>query len=350
MSSTNLDMSSTKLAFITGITGQDGSYLSELLLEKSYKVYGIIRRNSFLFNNTRMANIENKVNLMYGDMSDGSGLSNVLHKIINENPEYKILEIYNLAAQSHVAVSFEVPEYTGSVDGFGVLKLLECIKTLPETDKKKIKFYQAGTSELYGEVLETPQTEKTPFNPVSPYAAAKLYAYHIVKIYREAYGMFATNGILFNHESPRRGANFVTMKIVNGVKDIVANKKECIYLGNLNSKRDWGHAKDYVKGMWLMLQQDKPDDFVLATGETYTIRSFVEIAFVFKGFTITWKGEGIDEIGVDQNDVVRIRVSKKYFRPCEVDLLLGDASKAKEKLGWEREYDTLFKLIVDMFN
>ena len=198
--------------------------------------------------------------------------------------------------------------------------------------------------------METPQTEKTPFNPVSPYAAAKLYAYHIVKIYREAYGMFATNGILFNHESPRRGANFVTMKIVNGVIDIVANKKDCIYLGNLNSKRDWGHAKDYVKGMWLMLQQDKPDDYVLATGETYTIRSFVEKAFLFKGFTITWKGEGIDEIGVDQNDVVRIRVSKKYFRPCEVDLLLGDASKAKEKLGWEREYDTLFKLIVDMFN
>lgn len=339
----------SKIAFITGITGQDGSYLAELLIEKGYKIYGIVRRNSVLYNEKRLVHIRDKIILNYGDMTDGSGLTKLIHKIVNDNTGFEVFEIYNLAAQSHVAVSFELPEYTAEVDGIGVLKILDAVNTLSVGIKSKIKFYQAGTSELYGKVLETPQNEKTPFNPVSPYAAAKLYAYHMVKIYREGYGMYATNGILFNHESPRRGANFVTMKIVNGIKDIVSGKREHITLGNLDSKRDWGHAKDYVKGMWLMLQQEVSNDYVLATGKTHTIRSFVEKAFKYKGYDIQWKGSGLDEIGVDQNGVIRIKISKKYFRPCEVDLLLGDATKAKNELGWKMEYDTLDKLIEDMF-
>ena len=338
-----------KIAFITGITGQDGSYLVELLLEKGYKVYGIVRRTSLLYSHTRLDHIRDKLTLRYGDLSDSAGLSNYIHEIIRENQEFTILEIYNLAAQSHVQISFEIPEYTADIDGIGTMRLLEIIRTLDPDVRKKVRFYQAGTSEMYGKVLETPQSETTPFNPISPYAAAKLYAYYMTKIYREGYGLYTTNGILFNHESPRRGANFLTMKVVNGVKDIVSEKKMKIELGNIDSKRDWGHAKDYVKGMWLMLQQDKPDDYVLATGKTYTVREFIERAFAFKGYKIRWDGEGLKEVGLDQNGIVRITINAKYYRPCEVDLLLGDASKAQKELGWVRKFDTLDKLIEDMF-
>ena len=338
-----------KLAFITGITGQDGSYLTELLLEKQYKIYGIVRRTSLLYSHTRLDHIREKIELRYGDMTDNSGLCNYLFNIISQNSDFEVLEIYNLAAQSHVKVSFEIPEYTANVDGTGVMRLLEIIRSLPIEIQRKIKFYQAGTSEMYGKVLETPQNENTPFNPVSPYAAAKLYAYYMVKCYREGYNLFAVNGILFNHESPRRGKNFLTMKVVNAVKDIATEKKTLIELGNLDSKRDWGHAKDYVKGMWMMLQQDKPDDFVLATGKTYTVREFVNRAFAYKGYTISWSGLGLNEIGIDQNNKIRVKINPKYYRPCEVDLLLGDPTKAKEKLSWTIEFDTLDKLIKDMF-
>ena len=338
-----------KLAFITGITGQDGSYLTELLLEKEYKIFGIVRRTSLLYNYTRLDHIRDKIELRYGDMTDNSGLCNYLFNIISNNPDFEVLEIYNLAAQSHVKVSFEIPEYTANVDGTGVMRLLEIIRSLPIEIQKKIKFYQAGTSEMYGKVLETPQNELTPFNPVSPYAAAKLYAYYMVKCYRKGYNLFAVNGILFNHESPRRGENFLTMKVVKNIKEITKGKKEFVELGNLDSKRDWGHAKDYVYGMWLMLQQESPDDFVLATGKTYTVREFVERSFAFKGYKINWKGEGVDELGFDQNGHIRIKINPKYYRPCEVDLLLGDATKAKEKLSWTMKFDTLDKLIKDMF-
>ena len=338
-----------KLAFITGITGQDGSYLAELLLEKDYQVYGIVRRTSLLYSYTRLDHIRDKLILRYGDLSDSAGLSNYIHEIIRENQDFDRLEIYNLAAQSHVKISFEIPEYTADIDGIGTMRLLEIIRTLDPDVRKKVSFYQAGTSEMYGKVLETPQSETTPFNPISPYAAAKLYAYYMTKIYREGYGLYTTNGILFNHESPRRGENFLTMKVVNGIKDIISDKKVWIELGNLDSKRDWGHAKDYVKGMWLMLQQDKPDDYVLATGKTYTVREFIERVFAFKGYKIRWDGEGLKEVGLDQHNIIRITINAKYYRPCEVDLLLGDASKAERKLGWKREFDTLDKLIEDMF-
>ena len=339
-----------KLAFITGITGQDGSYLAELLLGKGYKVFGIVRRTSLLYSYTRLDHIRPKLKLRYGDLSDSAGLSNYIHEIVRENQGFTILEIYNLAAQSHVKISFEIPEYTADIDGIGTMRLLEIIRTLDPGIRNKVRFYQAGTSEMYGKVLETPQNETTPFNPISPYAAAKLYAYYMTKIYREGYGLYTTNGILFNHESPRRGANFLTMKVINGIKSIISGKKVWIELGNIDSKRDWGHAKDYVKGMWLMLQQDKPDDYVLATGETYTVREFIERAFAFKGYKIHWEGEGLKEVGVDQNDIIRVTINAKYYRPCEVDLLLGDASKAEKELGWKREFDTLDKLIEDMFN
>ena len=342
----------TKLAFITGITGQDGSYLAELLLEKGYTVYGIVRRTSLLYSYTRLDHIRPKLKLRYGDLSDSAGLSNYIHEIVRENQGFTILEIYNLAAQSHVKISFEIPEYTADIDGIGTMRLLEIIRTLDPGIRNKVRFYQAGTSEMYGKVLETPQSETTPFNPISPYAAAKLYAYYMTKIYREGYGLYATNGILFNHESPRRGANFLTMKVINGIKDIISDKKVWIELGNLDSKRDWGHAKDYVKGMWLMLQQDKPDDYVLATGKTYTVREFIERAFAFKGYKIHWDGEGgkLKEVGLDQNNIIRVTINAKYYRPCEVDLLLGNASKAEKELGWKREFDTLDNLIKDMFN
>lgn len=340
-----------KLAFITGITGQDGSYLAELLLSKGYKVFSIVRRTSLLFSHTRIEHIRNKLELRYGDMTDTAGLSNYINSILQNYPDFELFEIYNLAAQSHVAISFEIPEYTADVDAIGVLRLLEIIRSQPKSIQKKIRFYQAGTSEMFGAVKETPQNENTPFNPVSPYAVAKVYAHYTTKVYREAYGLYAVNGILFNHESKRRVENFVTMKIVNGVKNILNGTQTCIELGNIDSQRDWGHAKDYVAGMWLMLQEDRPDDYVLASGKTHTIRSFIEKAFAFKGIKIEWSGEGLSEVGKDAVDgTIRVKINPKYFRPCEVDFLLGDSSKARERLGWTFEYDTLGKLIEEMFS
>ena len=338
-----------KVAFITGITGQDGSYLAELLLEKKYKVYGIVRRTSLLYSHTRLDSIRHQLHLQYGDLTDSSGLSTFLHSILNEN-NIEVFEIYNLAAQSHVGISFDLPEYTSDVDGLGVLRLLEIIKNFPEDVRSKIKFYQAGTSELYGKVLEVPQNENTPFNPVSPYAASKLYSYQITKMYRDAYKLFAVNGILFNHESPRRGANFVTMKIIQGIKKILDKEMDCIELGNLDAQRDWGHARDYVYGMYLMMQQDTPKDYVLSTGKTMSVRKFVELAFSQKGITIGWKGENLNEIGFDiKTGKTLVRINPRFFRPCEVDLLLGDCSKAEKELGWTRKFDTVEKLIEDMF-
>ena len=340
---------SGKIAFITGITGQDGSYLAELLLEKGYKVYGIVRRSSNVYNYTRIDHIRDKLILKYGDMTDGSGLYNIIQEIVRNNPGVSCIEVYNLAAQSHVQVSFELPDYTAQADALGTLKLLEIIRGLDDWTRSRFKFYQAGSSEMYGKVLETPQNENTPFNPVSPYAAAKVFAHNLVKIYREAYGLFAVNGVLFNHESGRRPPNFVTMKVIKGIKDILENKREYIELGNLDSKRDWGHSVDYVRGMWKMLQQENPDDYVLATGKTYSVRYFVERAFSYKNIFIEWEGEGLDEVGKDEKGNVRIKINKKYYRPYEVDLLLGDPSKAERKLKWKREHD-LDTLIEDMFN
>lgn len=337
-----------KLAFITGITGQDGSYLADLLIEKKYKVYGIVRRTSLLYSSTRLDHIRDKIELRYGDLTDGCALSNYIHEIVNKNENFEVFEIYNLAAQSHVKISFEIPEYTSIVDGIGTLKLLEVIRSLPQEAVDKIRFYQAGTSEMYGKVLETPQKETTPFNPQSPYACAKVYSHFLVKNYREGYNIFACNGILFNHESPRRGDNFVTKKIINGIKDIQSGKKEYIELGNIHSLRDWGHSKDYVYGMWLMLQQEKADDYVLATGKTVTVKEFIERAFHKINVSLQWKGEGINEVGINTTTGKEvIKINEKFFRPCEVDLLLGDASKAENKLGWTREYD-LDRLIEDM--
>ena len=336
------------IAFITGITGQDGSYLAELLLEKGYIVYGIVRRTSLLYSSTRIDHIRDQLHLEYGDLTDGSALANYIHKIIHNHPYYEVLEIYNLAAQSHVKISFEIPEYTGLVDGLGTLKLLDIIRSLSEEDRLKIRFYQAGTSEMYGKVLETPQNETTPFNPQSPYACAKVYSHYIVKNYREGYGLFACNGILFNHESPRRGANFVTMKVVNAVKDIRDEKRDYIAMGNIDSLRDWGHSKDYVYGMWLMLQQTEASDYVLATRKTTSVREFIEKCFRKIDVDIEWEGSGVHEVGKDKKTgIVRVKIDEKYFRPCEVDLLLGDASKAERELGWTRNYD-LDALIEDM--
>ncbi|SNY15269.1 GDPmannose 4,6-dehydratase [Orenia metallireducens] len=334
-----------KKALITGITGQDGSYLAEFLLEKGYEVHGIIRRSSS-FNTQRIDHIfqdpheeDVKLKLHYGDMTDASNLSRLVEKI---NPD----EIYNLAAQSHVGVSFEMPEYTADVDAMGTLRLLDAIKE-SEIDTK---FYQASTSELYGKVQEVPQTEETPFYPRSPYAVAKQYAYWIVKNYREAYDMYAVNGILFNHESPRRGKRFVTRKITRAVANIVKGRQEKLYLGNMNAKRDWGFAKDYVEMMWMMLQEDNPEDYVVATGETHTVREFAELSFRHAGIELEWKGEGVDEKGIDKKTgKVLVEVDPKYFRPTEVDLLIGDPSKAKEKLGWEPRvtFENLVKMMVD---
>ena len=342
-----------KIAFITGITGQDGSYLAELLIEKGYKVYGIVRRTSLLYSHTRLDHIRDKLILEYGDLSDGSSLTNYITKMTRENEGFEVFEIYNLGAQSHVMISFEIPEYTSLIDGLGTLKLLEAIRTLPPDIIKKTKFYQAGTSEMFGAVLEKPQKETTPFNPQSPYACAKVYSHYLVNNYRDAYDLFACNGILFNHESPRRGENFVTMKVVNGVKKIVeqelVNKSDYVLkLGNIDSKRDWGHSKDYVYGMWLMLQQDKPDNYVLATGKTYTVRDFIERCFAKVGKEIVWTGEGVEEVGREKSSgKILVKIDEKYFRPCEVDFLLGDATKAETELGWTREYD-LDALIDDM--
>ena len=339
-----------KIAFITGITGQDGYYLTKLLLSKNYKIYGIVRRTSELYCYSRIHSFENNITLRYGDLTDKSALQSYINDIVKENVgEFEIFEIYNLGAQSHVGISFKLPNYTTQVDAIGVLNLLEIIKNCEESVKNKIRFYQAGTSELYGKVLETRQNELTPFNPISPYAAAKQYAYQITKIYREAYNIFAVNGILFNHESPKRGHNFVTMKIINAIKDIIKGKKEFVELGNIYSKRDWGHAEDYVYGMWLMLQQDKPDDFVLATGYTFTVKDFIMHAFSCKGYNLYWRGKGKDEVGYDQNGNIRVKINTKYYRPCEVDLLHGDSTKAKTKLGWKMRYDTIDKIIKNMF-
>jgi len=327
-----------KVALITGITGQDGSYLAELLLEKGYEVHGIVRRSS-LINTHRIDHIYEQIKLHYGDLTDATNLISVIQKV---QPD----EIYNLGAQSHVKVSFEIPEYTGQVDGLGTLRILEAVRLLGM--EKKTRIYQASTSELYGEVQEVPQTETTPFYPRSPYGVAKLYGYWIIKNYREAYNLHASSGILFNHESPRRGETFVTRKITRGLSQISVGLQDILYLGNLDAKRDWGHAKDFVEAMWLMLQQDEPDDYVIATGEQYSVREFVDRAAPFFGLNIIWKGEGLDEEGVDKiTGRSIIKVSEKYFRPTEVESLLGDPSKAKEKLGWEPT-TTFDQLVEDM--
>jgi GDPmannose 4,6-dehydratase len=316
-----------KIALISGATGQDGSYLAELLLEKGYEVHGIIRRAS-LINTHRIDHIYNFIHLHYGDLTDSTNLVRVIQQV---QPD----EIYNLGAQSHVKVSFEMPEYTGMVDGLGTLRVLEAVRLLGMEDKTRI--YQASTSEMFGKVQEIPQTETTPFYPRSPYGVAKIYGYWIVKNYREAYGMYACTGILFNHESPRRGETFVTRKITRGFKAMSEGRQTVLKLGNLNALRDWGHAKDYVEAMWLMLQQDKPDDFVIATGKQYSVREFVERVASYFGMDIEWQftDQGT-EVGIDKNTgLVRVMVDPKYFRPAEVETLLGDATKAKQKLGWE---------------
>ena len=337
-----------RVALITGITGQDGSYLAELLLEKDYNIYGIVRRTSLVYTHKRLEHLRERINMSYGDMADVAGLTSLINNIVRDNPMLEVFEIYNLAAQSHVKVSFEIPDYTSDIDGNGALRLLEIVKNLPDDLRAKTRFYQAGTSEMFGRVRETPQNESTPFNPRSPYACAKLFAHFLTRTYRDAYGIFAVNGILFNHESPRRGDHFVTKKVVNGVKAIAKGSNVPIRLGNLDAKRDWGHAKDYVKGMWLMLQADKPDDYVLASGISVSVREFVEKAFAVKKIDIQWKGTELEEKGIDQNGNVVVEIDSKYFRPCEVDLLLGDASKARKALGWVPEFD-LDALIGDMF-
>ncbi len=335
-----------KKALITGITGQDGAYLAELLLEKGYEVHGIKRRSSS-FNTHRIDHLyqdpherEVKFFLHYGDLTDSTNLIRIIRDI---RPH----EIYSLAAQSHVKVSFETPEYTANSDALGTLRLLEAIRILNMKDKTR--FYQASTSEMFGKVMETPQKETTPFYPRSPYGAAKVYAFWITVNYREAYDMFACNGILFNHESPLRGETFVTRKITRAVARIKLGLQKNLYLGNLDAKRDWGHAKDYVKAMWLMLQQDNPDDYVIATGKAYSVREFVEKAFAKVGITIEWKGKGLDEKGIDgDTGKVLICIDPRYFRPTEVDFLLGDPSKAKKTLGWEPviSFDELVDLMV----
>ena len=333
-----------KRAIITGITGQDGSYLSELLLEKGYKIHGLIRRSSSI-NTQRIDHIFSNKNLKlhYGDMTDGASLYKILNEINNLYPDMERLEVYNLAAQSHVKISFEMPEYTADSDAFGTLKLLEAV--MNNNLKDKTRFYQASTSELYGLVQEVPQSETTPFYPRSPYGVAKLYAYWIVKNYRESYGMFACNGILFNHEGCRRGHNFVTRKITLGLSKILKGETDRLVMGNLDSLRDWGSAKDYVVGMWLMLQHDKADDFVLATGEMHSIKEFIEEAFILKGLEIKWKGEGVNEIGYDvKTGKELIFIDSKYFRPAEVEQLLGNPTKAKNILGWIPK--TTFKELV----
>lgn len=337
-------MSSPKVALITGITGQDGAYLAELLLGKGYIVHGMKRRSS-LFNTDRIdhlyqdPHVDNvRFKLHYGDLTDSTNLIRIIQQT---QPD----EIYNLAAMSHVAVSFDTPEYTANADGIGTLRILEAIRILGL--EKKTKFYQASTSELYGLVQEVPQKETTPFYPRSPYAVAKLYAYWITVNYREAYGIYACNGILFNHESPIRGETFVTRKITRALARIKLGLQECLYLGNLNALRDWGHAKDYVEMQWLMLQQEKPEDFVIATGAQYSVRDFVDTAAKELGMRLTWKGEGVDEKGYDASGKCIVAVDPRYFRPTEVETLLGDPSKAKQKLGWTPK-TTFEELVAEM--
>jgi GDPmannose 4,6-dehydratase len=332
----NVKIMTKKVALITGITGQDGSYLAELLLEKGYEVHGIIRRSS-LINTHRIDGIYDRLSLHYGDLTDSTNLVRVIQLV---QPD----EIYNLGAQSHVKVSFEMPEYTADVDAVGTLRVLEAVRLLGM--ENKVRIYQASTSEMFGLVQEVPQKETTPFYPRSPYGCAKVYGYWITKNYREAYGMYACTGILFNHESPRRGETFVTRKITQALSKISVGLQDCLYLGNLDAKRDWGHAKDFVEAMWLMLQQDEPEDFVIATGVQYSVKDFVEEAAPYFGMKIEWMGEGLDEIGYDWNTKKAvIRVNPKYFRPTEVETLLGDASKAKEKLGWKPKIS--FKQLVE---
>jgi GDPmannose 4,6-dehydratase len=329
---------SKKIALCTGINGQDGSYLTELLLQKGYEVHGIVRRAS-LINTDRIDHVYDSITLHYGDLTDSTNLVRVIQQV---QPD----EIYNLGAQSHVKVSFEIPEYTGQVDALGTLRILEAVRLLGM--EKKTRIYQASTSEMFGKVQEIPQTETTPFYPRSPYGVAKVYGYWIVKNYRESYGLHASSGILFNHESPRRGETFVTRKITRGLSSISTGQQDILYLGNLNAKRDWGHAKDFVEAMWLMLQQDEPDDYVIATGKQYSVREFVEEAAPYFGMNVVWEGEGLNEVGIDKNTrKTIIKVNPKYFRPAEVETLLGDATKAKEKLGWEPKI-SFEQLVEDM--
>lgn len=334
-----------KKALITGITGQDGSYLAELLLEKGYEVHGIIRRSSS-FNTGRIDHIyhdrhEKNVHLFlhYGDLTDGTNLDRIIEKI---RPD----EIYNLGAQSHVMVSFEMPIYTAEADALGTTRLLDAVKN----SNIPVKFYQAGSSEMFGKVLETPQKETTPFYPRSPYACAKVYSHNISVNYRESYNMFICNGILFNHESPRRGGTFVTKKVTHALAQIKLGKQQTLYLGNLDAKRDWGFAKDYVEAMWLMLQQEKPDDYVVATGETHSVREFVEHASRLIGYELRWEGKGVDEKGIDvKTGKTIVQIDPTYFRPAEVDLLLGDATKAKQQLGWtpKVKFEELIHIMMD---
>ena len=339
-----------KIALITGVAGQDGSYLAELLLDKQYKVWGIVRRSSDI-NTHRIDHIYTNKDFIirYGDMTDSSNLLHIMSEIkstyIND---IERIEIYNLAAMSHVKVSFEMPEYTADADGTGVLRLLEAIRSSGLIHK--CRFYQASTSELYGLVQEVPQKETTPFYPRSPYGVAKLYGYWITKNYRESYNMFACNGILFNHESPRRGPTFVTRKITRGLNMILKGERDDLIMGNIDAKRDWGHAKDYVEGMWRILQQDTPEDYVLSTNEFHSVREFIEKAFALKNINIRWKGKGIEEVGYNEKTgKVLIRISEKYFRPAEVEELLGDSTKARTQLGWKPTYtfDSLVKEMVD---
>lgn len=336
-----------KKALITGITGQDGSYLAELLVEKGYETHGVVRRSSS-FNRERIENLhkdhhlrDNKIFLHYGDVTDSLNIGRLIAQIAPD-------EIYNLAAQSHVAVSFETPEYTGNADALGALRILDNIRSLGL--QKKTRFYQASTSEMFGQVMETPQKETTPFYPRSPYGAAKVYSHWITVNYREAYGIFTSSGILFNHESPRRGENFVTRKVTISLANILKGEQEKLYLGNINAKRDWGFAKDYVEGMWMMLQQDTPDDYVLATGEQYSVRHFVDAAFGMCGITLRWEGEGMEEKGIDMaTGKILVEIDPAYFRPTEVETLLGDATKAREKLGWapKTSFTELVRMMVE---
>ncbi|MCM1004794.1 MAG: GDP-mannose 4,6-dehydratase [Prevotella sp.] len=340
-----------KIALITGITGQDGSFLAEFLLEKGYEVHGILRRSSS-FNTGRIEHLyldewvrdmhrKRLINLHYGDMTDSSSLIRIIGQV-------RPTEIYNLAAQSHVKVSFEVPEYTADVDAVGTLRLLEAVRILGM--EKRTRIYQASTSELYGKVREVPQNELTPFNPQSPYACAKVYGYWITRNYRDSYGMYTCNGILFNHESERRGENFVTRKITLAAARIKAGLQDKLYLGNMNALRDWGYARDYVECMWLIMQQPTPDDYVIATGEQHTVREFADLAFRHAGLPLHWEGEGINEKGIDESGRVLVEVDPKFFRPAEVETLLGNPAKAKQVLGWnpsKTSFETLVKLMVD---
>lgn len=340
-----------KIALITGITGQDGSYLAEFLLEKGYEVHGILRRSSS-FNTERIEHLyldewvrdmrrRRLLHLHYGDMTDSSSLIRIIGKV-------RPTEIYNLAAQSHVKVSFEVPEYTADVDALGTLRLLEAVRIL--SMEKNTRIYQASTSELFGEVLEVPQSETTPFNPRSPYACAKVYGYWITRNYRDSYGMYTCNGILFNHESERRGENFVTRKITLAAARIKAGLQDKLYLGNMNALRDWGYARDYVECMWLILQQPQPDDYVIATGEQHSVREFADLAFKYAGIPLRWEGEGLNEKGIAEDGRVLVEVDPRFFRPAEVETLLGNPAKAKEKLGWnprKTSFDDLVRLMVE---